>query len=248
METQQEAQAQPVVQEGGQQQQQPTVTMAQGSVQVAIKPDSTEASQPQGETQQELPTSHEQQQDVQQMMQDQQQAEADIKADLTSKGVDFGALESEYERDGELSADSLKKLEAAGYPKSVVDAYLNGLDAKVERFATTVKQMAGGPDDYARLGQYVQSQGEAVRKAFNAAIQSGDLGQIQLAINGLKAQMVQAYGTQGPTIMGGGMAAATPQGYASTAEMVRDMSDPKYQTDNAYRAVVAQKIANSSIF
>lgn len=186
--------------------------------------------------------------DVQSTIQNAMQAESDLKADLQTKGVDFNALAQEYDQTGELSADSLSKLEKAGYPKTVVDAYLNGLNANAEKFASTVQGFAGGAEGYAQLGQFIKSQGEGVRKAFNAVIQSGDLGQIQLAIGGLKAQMEKTYGTANKTIMAGGAGAASVTGYQNTAEMIKDMSDPRYQTDTKFTQQVIQKIKSSSIF
>ena len=60
---------------------------------------------------------------------EQQKAEEDLKNDLKSKGVDFNSLAEEYNNSGELSEESLKALEKAGYPKTVVDVYLKGLQA-----------------------------------------------------------------------------------------------------------------------
>lgn len=232
------------------------VTSSNGNTQVSIQnpnagTESVDPSAQQQQSQQQPETKLEaaaSTADVQTTIQNAMQAESDLKADLQTKGVDFNALAQEYEQSGELSADSLSKLEKAGYPKTVVDAYLNGLNANAEKFASTVQGFAGGAEGYAQLGQFIKSQGEGVRKAFNAVIQSGDLGQIQLAIGGLKAQMEKTYGTSNKTIMAGGAGAASVTGYQNTAEMIKDMSDPRYQTDTKFTQQVIQKIKSSSIF
>jgi hypothetical protein len=45
-----------------------------------------------------------------------------------------------------------------------------------------------------------------------------------------------------------GSAGAANVGYASQAEMVRDMRDPKYNTDPAFRAKVEQKLSVTTAF
>ena len=46
----------------------------------------------------------------------------EIKNDLAKHNIDFDALGEEYQKNGELSKESIDKLEKAGYPKAMVDA------------------------------------------------------------------------------------------------------------------------------
>lgn len=179
---------------------------------------------------------------------EQQKAEEDLKNDLKSKGVDFNSLAEEYNNSGELSEESLKALEKAGYPKTVVDVYLKGLQATTERFVSQVKSFAGGEDGYTQLISFLRSQPQTKVDAFNAAIKTGNLGQIQLAINGIKAEMTTKYGTANPTVMGNGSANNNPTGYTSMEEMTKDMSDPRYQVDPKFTREVMRKIKNATIF
>lgn len=179
---------------------------------------------------------------------EQQKAEEDLKNDLKSKGVDFNSLAEEYNNSGELSEESLKALEKAGYPKTVVDVYLKGLQATTERFVSQVKSFAGGEDGYTQLISFLRSQPQTKVDAFNAAIKTGNLGQIQLAINGIKAEMTTKYGTANPTVMGNGSANNNPTGYTSMNEMTKDMADPRYQVDPKFTREVMRKIKNATIF
>lgn len=172
----------------------------------------------------------------------------EVAADLATKGIDFGALEAEYGNNGELSAESLASLEKAGYPKAMVDAYIAGMEAQANAFVSSVKAMAGGEEGWAQVAQFIQSQGDATAKAFNSLIEAGDLGQIQLAVNGLKAQMATTFGTANPTLMGGPAQAQGQQGYQSHAEMMADMKDTRYQKDPAFTQQVYMKINNSNLF
>lgn len=186
--------------------------------------------------------------EVETELKNQQQTEADVSKSLADKGVNFDDLAKEYDQNGELSPESITKLDKAGYPKSVVDAYLNGLQAMTDRFVTSVKQMAGGDDAYKQLADYIKTQPKGIVDGFNASIKSGNMSQIQLTIAGLKAQMVQSYGTNNPTIMAGAMGTNNPQGYTSSAQMVKDMSDPRYQHDPSFTREVLGKVKNATFF
>ena len=204
------------------------------------------AEEPQGE-QKETQSEPEVQQ-VQNDINKQVQAEKDLKADLSARGIDFDALDEEYDKNGQLSQESLDKLAKAGYPKSVVDAYLNGIQALADKFVSQVKNFAGGDEAFARMQAFISTRPAEEVKAFNSLIENGDLGQIQLAMQGIKAQMTQKYGTANPTVMGNGSGKEGPSGYTSTRQMVKDMSDPRYQVDPAFTREVMQKIKNSTIF
>lgn len=177
----------------------------------------------------------------------QQKADNDAKATLESKGVDFDKLAEEYSNDGALSEDSMKILKEAGFPESVVNAYLSGLEAINERFVTQVKGFAGGDDGYTKLTEFIKTQPQNVIDAFNSTIATGNLGQIELTIGGLMSKMNKAYGTSNPTIMGGA-ANSNAEGYTSMEQMTKDMSDPRYQVDPKFTRSVMQKIKNANIF
>lgn len=177
----------------------------------------------------------------------QQKADNDAKTALESKGVDFDKLAEEYSNDGKLSDDSMKILKDAGFPESVVNAYLSGLEAINERFATQVKGFAGGDDGYTKLTEFIKTQPQSVIDAFNSTIATGNLGQIELTIGGLMSKMNKTYGTANPTIMGGAANAAA-EGYTSMEQMTKDMSDPRYQVDPKFTRSVMMKIKNATIF
>ena len=185
---------------------------------------------------------------LEQDFQKQQSTEQEVKTALSKSGIDFDALAAEYDKDGALSADSLAALEKAGYPQAVVDAYIAGLDALADRYVQEVKNLAGGEENYARLIQFLGTQPQPIIDGFNAAIQTGNLAQIQLALAGVQAQMTAAYGTANPSVLAGANGAGTPTGYQTTDEMTKDMSDPRYQTDPAFTQEVYRKIQYSSLF
>lgn len=178
----------------------------------------------------------------------QKKAEDELKDDLKDKGVDFDALADEYNNNGSLSEKSMEALKKAGYPESVVNAYLNGLQALSDRFTNAVKGYAGGDEGYGKLVEFIKTQPKEVVDAYNKTIQTGDLGQIHLMIDGLTSKMTKAYGTANPTVMGNGSTHANAEGYTSMEQMTKDMSDPRYQVDPKFTRDVYQKIRNATIF
>lgn len=180
-------------------------------------------------------------------IQTQLKAEQDARKDLESRGIDFNSLASEYETNGTLSPESFAALEKAGYPKSVVDAYIAGMEATAARFESQVYEYAGGRDAFMQMTQFVQGMGNEYVNAFNKVIETGDLTQIRVAINGFKSQMTTKYGTNNRTIMGRS-SDNTPsvQGFSSRSEMVKAMSDPRYLRDPGYTKEVQDKTIRST--
>lgn len=174
--------------------------------------------------------------------------QADIKADLATRGIDFDALAQEYDTYGALSNQTLADLAKSGYPKSVVDAYITGLEAVNDRFVAQVQSFAGGAENYGRLVEFMRTQPQNVIDGFNAAIQSGNMAQVQLAVQGIQAQMTQKFGTSNPSVMAGQQGAQGVDGYQTTEQMVKDMSDPRYQTDPAFTQEVYRKLGKSALF
>lgn len=181
-------------------------------------------------------------------LQDAKNSLDEAEKDLTAKGVDFNALEEEFTNNGSLSQESYNKLANAGYPKAVVDGIINGWQAASDRFVNDVMNIAGGKDEFQKLQQFVSTQPQAVIDGFNAAIDSNNLGQIQLAIAGLKSQMVQKYGSNRPIINGNASPSTHVEGYTSRDAMIKDMSDPRYQTDPAFTEEVYRKVKYSKLF
>ena len=168
--------------------------------------------------------------------------------DLVSKGVDFAGLENEYMNNGVLSQQSYETLEKAGYPKAIVDGMLAGWEAASTRFVNDVYALAGGQEEFARIQQFVSSQNQDVINAFNATLDSENLMQIRMTIEGIKGQMVKQYGTQRPSIVGNAAPSVDHSGYESTDEMIKDMSDPRYQKDAKFTREVYRKVKYSKLF
>lgn len=223
-----------------------TTTASVETVDPLADPKEPEGSTGEDKKQEETPKAE--QSTLEDDMNNQKKAEEELKVDLKDKGVDFDALADEYSNNGSLSEKSMESLKKAGYPESVVNAYLNGLQALSDRFTSTVKGYAGGEEGYGKLVEFLKTQPKEVVDAYNKTIQTGDLGQIRLTIDGLTSKMTKAYGTSNPTVMGNGSAHANAEGYTSMEQMTKDMSDARYQVDPKFTREVYQKIRNATIF
>lgn len=185
---------------------------------------------------------------VQEAFAQQQQATEELQKDLAERNVDFKSLEEEYTKNGQLSSASLEALANAGYPKEVVDAYISGVEATQEKFYNAVVGFAGGEDEYRQVAQFVSSQGDKAVQDFNDTINTGNLGVINMVIQGVKANMKAVNGTNNQVILGqstGGTADNT-NAYLSKQQMLDAMNDPRYDKDPIYRKQVEQKIINSN--
>lgn len=169
------------------------------------------------------------------------------KTELEGKGIDYVALEAEYNENGGLSEDSYKLLKEKGYPKALVEAVLAGWQTKADAFANKIIEDAGGINEYKRIQKFVQSQGAGAVNAFNAIVNKDDLSVVSAYIAGVKAQMVAQHGTTNPTLGGSGNVGKS-KGYTDANEMIKAMSDPRYGKDPNYMQEVERKVAASKFF
>ena len=153
----------------------------------------------------------------------------------------------EYLRDGKLSDKSYAELAALGVDRSLVDAYVAGQQALVERQAESIYATVGGKEAYSRMvGWAGENLSQDEIAAFNEVVQSGDLRKINLAVSGINSRMKAS--TNEPSLVVGKSANKAQSGaFRSTAEIVAAMSDPRYKTDPAYRADIENRLSISNI-
>lgn len=163
---------------------------------------------------------------------------------LSDKGIDYDALTKEYDEKGALSAETYKKLADAGFPKTVVDTYIKGIEATAEGYVQAVYAAAGGAENYAKIQRYVESKGSDAVNTFNDAVSNGSLATVKMLINGIQAEMKLRNGTAAKSILGKGSGVATA-GYSTEADMVKAMDDPRYGVDDDYTENVTKRLSKS---
>jgi len=173
--------------------------------------------------------------------QEEDTTKADAEEVTAQAGIDYTALESEYQETGQLSPDTYKQLEDAGIPQNMVDAYIAGQEALAGQTLNKMYSLAGGESEYNEMVTWAQDNlTESEIQAFNASL--ANEAQSEFAIKGLYAQYQSA---KGPNLVKGEVSNTSTRGFASKQEMMAEMSNPKYKKDPAFRAEVQRRVALS---
>jgi hypothetical protein len=171
---------------------------------------------------------------------------------------------AELSENGEVSAETMEAIgEMSG--QEVIDAYSRIAQAGLEPVQgennepagavqspltnddiDQIQNAVGGEEAYNQMttwaGENFTPQEVA---AYDAALESGDLNQINLGLQALYYRYQDAVGYDGEMIQG--KAPAAQDGFRSQAEVVRAMGDPRYESDPAYRQDVYDKLERSQI-
>jgi len=164
------------------------------------------------------------------------------------------------ENGGTLSEDMYTKLGEAGLSQSLVDSYLEGVRQKVgfdqteqpteqpylnEQEVSEVHALAGGPEGYEQLMEWAgQNLSEADCKNYDEIVELGNKAAVTFAVKALVGQYEDSVGRDSKLITGKSSKVET---YRSMAEVVRDMGNPLYDTDEAYRDDVRRKLEASNL-
>ena len=106
--------------------------------------------------------------------------------------------------------------------------------------------IVGGEQQYAQMMGWAQeSLSEQEISMYDAVMDKGDPLACYFAVNALALRFQEAQGYDGQMLTG--KAPSNQQGFRSQAELVRAMSDPRYDNDPAYRADVAAKLEMSDL-
>lgn len=166
---------------------------------------------------------------------------------LEAKGVNYADLQKEFDEGGKLTDESYAKLEKLGFTRDVVDNHIAGIAALQTMRANKAYEAAGGTENFTRIQEWAKTALKAEEiESFNKAVEGPEADMLQ-AVHGLRARYEIEYG-KAPSLLGGVPPANTGAGYASRAEMVAEMRDPRYEKDPAYRAKVQGKIAATTTF
>ena len=110
----------------------------------------------------------------------------------------------------------------------------------------SIYNSAGGEAEYGRLTSWAADNiAEDKMNAFNSVVNNGEALAIQMAVAGLRSEYENQEGYEGRMLTG--KAAKTQDGFRSQAEVVRAMSDPRYDRDPAYRQDLYDKLERSNV-
>ena len=166
------------------------------------------------------------------------------------------ASDEYYSNEGTLSEETIERFSEMS-SQDLVNAYLeiqaNNPQANPQGVqmsdaqVNSVMNAAGGEANYNEIVQWAASNlDNRSIDAFDSVVDSGNPAAINIAFAGLKSRYEEANGYEG-RMLSGKAASSGGDLYRSQAELVAAMSDPRYDTDPAYRADVIERLELSDL-
>ena len=161
----------------------------------------------------------------------------------------------QFRSDGELNDDSYKALEKQGISKELADQFAAGQAAQTElqqlqstQVQNEVYESVGGEDSYKNMAAWAkQNLPTEEQNSYDRLVNSGNKGDIKLAVAGLYSKYTNSVGEQPANTLQGMKAKSSVLPFNNSAEMVDAMSNPKYRTDTAYRKQVENRLAMTNL-
>ena len=177
----------------------------------------------------------------------------------TSPAVDLitEANEEYWNNDQSLSSETLEKFNSMS-TQDLLSAYMevqknatnpntNTLPEITDGDINSVKNSIGGEKAYNDVVLWAKdNMPQSDAEAFNSLLETGNVGAIKLAVAGLKSQYDNANGYEG-RMLSGKAPENSRDTFRSQAELVRAMSDSRYDDDPAYRQDVIEKLDRSDL-
>ncbi len=164
------------------------------------------------------------------------------------------ASEEYFSNDGNISEETLQKFDGMS-ARDLVEAYRaiqentdpsDSYPDLTDAEMNTVYNSVGGESEYNKLTSWAgDNMDDRALDAFNSIIEQGNPTAIQIAVAGMKAEYDNAEGYEGRMLTG--KAARATDGFRSQAEVVKAMSDPRYDKDPAYRQDLYDKLERSNV-
>lgn len=162
---------------------------------------------------------------------------------LESKGFDYQALTEEFQANGDLTPETRDKLAKQGLTPELVDAYIEGQKAIVQRAMEDIASTVGGMENMATIVDWAKANlSEEEKKSIDAV---HDPAVIKILLKDLERRMNDSEGYVPQAQLQGGAGDVRGDYFESMAEVEEAINDPRYSTDPAYRAKVAQKLTAS---
>jgi hypothetical protein len=115
-----------------------------------------------------------------------------------------------------------------------------------EADATNLRNAVGGDEKYSEMiGWASENMSEQEINLYDSIMERGDPAAAYFAVQALAYRYQDANGVEGNLVQG--KSPATSGGFRSQAELVQAMSDPRYDSDPAYRQDVTRKLERSNI-
>lgn len=162
-------------------------------------------------------------------------------------------LWEESQTDGDEYSEELSKTLNEMSVEDLANLYLDyrQQSSKTPDFSdnevSQLQSIVGGSENYTQMISWAKDnidQNEI--KLFDAVMEGGNAASAYFAIRSLSQRWVEAQGYEGELLQGKAPKSTNSQ-FRSQAELVQAMSDPRYDSDDAYRSDVMKKLSNSNL-
>lgn len=162
---------------------------------------------------------------------------------LESKGFDYEALTEEFQANGDLLPETRAKLAAQGISGEILDTYIEGQKAIIQRHMEDISTVVGGMEQMAAVVEWAKNNLSAEEKKSIDAVH--DPAVIKIILKDLENRMNDSEGYVPQAQLQGGAGEIRGNYFESMAEVEEAINDPRYSKDPVYRAKVAQKLTAS---
>jgi hypothetical protein len=183
-----------------------------------------------------------------------EQLEAEDEEDYEDGDFSFLSRLADEADSGQFSHETLQALEGLS-AADIADMFLsyrenaepvNESYALDETDVSELKGIAGGEQQYGSMVAWAaQNLAPEEIQVYDQVMDRGDPQAIYFAIQALSYRFNDAVGYEGQLLTGS--ASRSVDAYRSQAEVVRAMSDPRYENDPAYRQDVYDKLERSNL-
>jgi hypothetical protein len=180
---------------------------------------------------------------------DDKDTDATAEKAVDEAGLDMDALSKEYAESGELSKESLEALSKVGITEDMVQSYITGQEAQAAAAQKELLEPIGGDiEAYNKLTAWAgDNLSDAEVDEFNSVLETGNPSAVKMAIRDLSAKYESVNGTEPGRQLSGKPNTSGAAVYESTADLMKDMSNPEYAKNPAFRAKVEAKLGRSNI-
>lgn len=176
------------------------------------------------------------------------EAEETAEKAVNEAGLDMAALSTEYAEKGELTPESLEALGKVGITPDMVEAYIAGQEAQAANIRASILEPVGSEDTYNEMVAWAADNlSETDIDTFNSILEGGNVNAAKMAVENLHTKYVAANGQEPDRQLNGKANTSGSSVYESTADLLKDMGNPEYASNPAFRAKVEAKLARSSI-
>ena len=174
----------------------------------------------------------------------------DPPADPTPEPQEPNKYYNEFIEKGELSEDSFKELEDAGYDRADIQERLEFEQYKQNKRIESVVEGIGGMENYQAMEAWAtENVGDDERTQFTAEFANASDYVKKVMLKDMYSRyQADAKETGGDVLHTNESQYTVTKGYTSQHELQKDMSDPRYGSDRSYTQAVEAKLAKSRDF